>query len=120
MHRIRPVLATLLAAVLLLTLLSPHFGWEVAAADTIGASQSAGEGRGTAVTEADHGCDDTADRHHHHCCAGHQFSHTPAQVSAAPDWFPALIRQRALPGDSDDFRSFIPSGLDRPPTQVSV
>lgn len=111
MHRLRSLLSTLLTVVMLLTLISPGFGWEAAAPGDRAVHASGTEGP----------CDDGAggaDAHHHdhHGCAGHQFSHTPAQLSSVPDWLPAPVFSRAARDAAAGFRSYIPPGLDRPPS----
>lgn len=116
---VRSRLAALLASILLLTLASPHFGWEaVAGASTAGDHAIAGAPH----VEAFHACDVGGDdglagdpAHHHHGCAAHQLSHIPAQPSAQLAWHPDFTRQRAALAGGAGFHSFIPSGPDRPP-----
>lgn len=116
----RSLVASLLTGVLLLTLVSPHFSWEAVVGGVAGGQHAVADGTGDSVF---HGCDDDAadpEAHHHHGCAGHQFSHTPVQLGASLAWQPELTRQRATTRRSSDFHSFIPPGLDRPPTQAAV
>ncbi|WP_018410683.1 hypothetical protein [Methyloversatilis thermotolerans] len=117
MRRLPPILSSLLAAVLLVTLLSPHFGWEMVA------EQLEGHGLHAALDAHGHEaspappCAGTADdESHHHGCAAHQFSHIPGHLMAASTWSPALTRERVASADRTDFRSFFPPRLDRPPT----
>jgi hypothetical protein len=117
---LRSLVASLLAGVLLLTLVSPHFGWEAVVGGVAGGQHAVADGTGDSVF---HGCDDDAadpEAHHHHGCAGHQFSHTPVQVSALLAWQPDLSSQRGVLPPGAGFHSFIPPGLDRPPTQATV
>jgi hypothetical protein len=122
MLRCRALLASFLAGILLVTLLSPHFGWERAAVHTVPAEHRA------SALDAQHACDDgtrgmegAADGGdaHHHGCAGHQFSHTPAQASASLAWVPALTRLRAACPECAGFHSFIPAGPERPPSRAA-
>lgn len=114
MLRFSAFLSSLLVAVLLVTLLSPHFGWEMVAEQLEGHAAFAGHGDEVA-TEAR--CAETGDeRSHHHGCAAHQFSHIPGHLLAVSTWSPALTRERVASADRTDFRSFFPPRLDRPPT----
>jgi hypothetical protein len=121
MRRAQSILSALLVAVLLTTLLSPHFGWEMVA------EQLEGHGVSTALAahyNADAAappCADTGDAgSHHHGCAAHQFSHIPGHLLVAHTWLPALTRERVAAIDSTDFRSFFPPGLDRPPMRRDI
>ncbi|MBL8476858.1 MAG: hypothetical protein JNK71_12420, partial [Methyloversatilis sp.] len=99
---IRSLLASLLAGILLLTLISPHFGWEAAAGNLSGSAHVAAQDAGG---DPFHGCEEDvsdADGHHNHGCAGDQFSHIPVQVSAPLGWHPELTRQRIAMRRSSD------------------
>jgi ABC-type nickel/cobalt efflux system permease component RcnA len=73
-------ISRLLLLVLGLTVLSPHFGWEVMAAnvhhDLDGAGLVLGESH-------DHGDSHPLNDHHdEHACGGHMFNHMPVQLSS--------------------------------------
>lgn len=112
---VRPTLQRLslwLLVTLLVTLLSPHFGWEMT---TGGRAHDAVAMHDVAGTDCDRHDADEHGAHHHHGCAGHQFSHSPAQASAPPELSlasaAAILRGTAVSA----FSSHIPPGLDRPP-----
>ena len=109
-----------LVVVMLLTVLSPKFGWEsvsAAEAHVLAAGMVHDEAPGH---EAQGDChehdalmnDDTGD---HHCCPGHVLGHLFGGVGATPG-LPPASKDSALPSSrSAHFSSRIPDGLERPP-----
>jgi hypothetical protein len=103
---------------LLITLLSPHVGWEMvrsgSALDHVASGASA-------VLPAGHQLDDGhghEEQHAHHVCAGHQLSHSPAQLGCSPS-VPLIEADESVVAAADiAFSSHIPPGLDRPPTRL--
>ncbi len=113
MYRLRAFISSLLAVAMLLTLISPGFGWEASAPADMAARAGIDEAGGPCELGAG---EHDAHHHDHHGCAGHQFSHTPMQITASLDWMPETVRSRAHGHADAGFRSFIPSGLFRPPS----
>lgn len=119
MQQVRSFFAAFLVGILMVTLLSPHFGWEVVASESE-LGHALGDQHKTMAADWDTkyssiGGEEPHATDHHHGCAGHQFSHTPAQASASHAWHPAPTSQAALPSAAISFQSFIPPGLYRPP-----
>lgn len=118
MQQIRSLFAAFLVGVLVVTLLNPHFGWEVVASDSEFGHASGGQQMTALDCDIEHASfegEESTGAAHHHGCAGHQFSHTPAQASASHAWHTVPTRQTVLPGAAIGFQSFIPTGLYRPP-----
>jgi len=119
------LIARLLLLVMLSTVFSPSFGWEMV--DAVSPHE-----HGTAVVVEDHsGHDDHADHaslaahdehaaaacddQDHHCCPGHVIGHLLGGLGAAGLAVMALADSFALDGHADRFASRIPEGLERPP-----
>ena len=114
------VVLRFLVVVLLLTVLSPKFGWE-----SVGAVASHAHAA-EAVVQADHegmaDChehmgdqDGVAEMGDHHCCPGHVLGHLLGGVGGGLS-LPAVGHDAALPLARDDrFSSCVPEGLERPP-----
>ncbi len=114
------VVLRFLVVVLLLTVLSPKFGWE-----SVGAVASHAHAAEAAV-QADHegmaDChehkghqDGVADMGDHHCCPGHVLGHLLGGIGGGLH-LPAVADTSALlPARDDRFSSCVPEGLERPP-----
>jgi hypothetical protein len=111
MHRTL-FLSRLLLLILGLTVLSPHFGWEVMASDV----HHDPDGAGLVLVDAhEHEHNPPYDHHDEHACGGHMFSHMPTQVSS-PAAAVVMRGCNAYSADAgQDFASRDPDSLDRPP-----
>ncbi len=115
------LISRLLLLVMLSTVFSPSFGWELldATAPHEHGALSAGDdehsghdGHATAAVHDDQAaCDDQA----HHCCPGHILGHLPGGLTASGLAVMAMTDSFALDGQADRFASRIPDGLERPP-----
>lgn len=139
------LLVRYLIVVMLLTVLSPKFGWEsigASVAHAHAAEQHAADSGAVAMAEADchehhahhapamqdqpaAALDDAAsadwltaadaDMGDHHCCPGHVIGHLLGGLSAGVA-LPSLSSLALLrPAGMDRFSSRIPDGLERPP-----
>lgn len=112
-----------LVMVMLLTVLSPKFGWESASAAEAHVHAAAvahesveGDCHEHLAVEDVTLADDMGD---HHCCPGHVLSHLLGGVGFSTD-FPALGKASALPGSrAVVFSSRVPEGLERPPRSAA-
>ena len=121
------LIARLLLLVLLSTVFSPGFGWELvdAAAPhehgalSVGFDEHSGhDGHVSIIAHDDQlACDDPAacDDQDHHRCPGHILGHLPAGLAASGLAVMATADSFALDGQADRFASRIPDGLERPP-----
>lgn len=109
-----------LVMVMLLTVLSPKFGWESASAAEAHVHAAGMAHDETLGHDAPGDChehdaalsDDVGD---HHCCPGHVLGHLFGGVGATPG-LPPASKDSALPSSrSVHFSSRIPDGLERPP-----
>ena len=142
MSAFRTLIARWLLAVMLATVFSPSFGWELvdgavphahSEQAAVGdehpadhhahgvASASASTHDATAAHAGDDcaGCADMAvadcSDPQHHCCPGHVLGHLPASLRAVGVAVLALNDSFALDGAAARFSSRIPEGLERPP-----
>lgn len=132
MSAFRTTLARCLLAVMLLTVFSPGFGWELVEGVAPHAHPVAAEmhehdghmahdvmpGDSHAADECS-GCDvlvaGDCGEQLHHCCPGHVLGHLPGSFYAASVAFAAPGNAFALDGAASRFSSRIPEGLERPP-----
>ena len=118
------VVLRFLVVVMLLTVLSPKFGWEsVSAAEThvhaVEAMAHAGHELAADCPSHALGHEGMSDAGDHHCCPGHVLGHLLGGVG---DGFslPAMATSSALlPGGEDRFSSRTPEGLERPPRSAA-
>lgn len=114
------VVLRFLVMVMLLTVLSPKFGWE-----SVSAAQAHIHTAGVAYDEmAGHETHDGCHQHDaavnddmgdHHCCPGHVLGHLLGGVGASAD-LPQASKDSMLPnGREVHFSSRPPEGLERPP-----
>ena len=109
-----------LVMVMLLTVLSPKFGWEsVSAAQAhvhtarVAYDEKAGHETHGGCHQHDAAVND--DMGDHHCCPGHVLGHLPGGVGTAPG-LPQAGKSAVLPSDhAVRFSSRTPEGLERPP-----
>lgn len=107
------LISRLLLLIVSLTVLSPHFAWEVMAADAHHATHGA-----SLVLSEPHEHEDghpRLDHHDGHACGGHMFSHMPAQVSASlpPQLVP--LRDTYDAAAATAYPSRHPDSVERPP-----
>ncbi len=119
MRRALRSIAHLLVVILLLTVLSPSFAWEVTAGNSAhGDDAVAIDGRGDA---GDHGSQanghhrDENTHHHHHGCAGHFLGHLPGHLGEAFAFAMLDPDRSGFPESPAGFSSPFPDRLDRPP-----
>jgi hypothetical protein len=140
MSALRTLIARWLLAVMLATVFSPSFGWElVEGAVPHAHSEQAADGEEHHADHHDHGLASTsmhaANALHaaddcsgcgdltagdcsdgqHHCCPGHVLGHLPASLRAVGVFVLALNDSFALDGAAARFSTRIPEGLERPP-----
>ncbi len=140
MSAFRTLIARWLLAVMLATVFSPSFGWELvdgavphahpaqaADADDHHADHHAHMGAAAATHDAaaGHAADDCAgcgdlasgecSDMQHHCCPGHVLGHLPASLRAVGVFVLAMNDSFALDGAAARFSTRIPEGLERPP-----
>lgn len=125
------VVLRFLVVVMLLTVLSPKFGWDslgAMSAHVHAAGMSAdGERRGGQDAAHDHGHETMADCHghrrsgaevdsgDHHCCPGHVLGHLLGGLGAQIG-VPSIVPAAVMPeGIAKRYSSRIPEGLERPP-----
>lgn len=128
------LITRLLLLVMLSTVFSPSFGWEIVdgvaphehgVASAGGEEHSGSDGHGMHAAVAGHddqaGCDQAAcdqaacDEQDHHCCPGHILGHLPGGLGASGMAVMAMADSFALDGHADRFASRVPEGLERPP-----
>lgn len=118
MRRAQRSIAHLLAAILLMTVLSPSFAWEAAAGksahgdDTI-AIDGNRDARGHDSQAGNHHRDE--DTHDHHGCPGHLLGHLPGHLGEAFDFAMLDPDRDGFPESRTGFPSPFPDRLDRPP-----
>jgi len=119
MRRAQRSIAHLLVAILLMTVLSPSFAWEVTAGnsahgdDTVaidGSGDACGHDSQTGGYNRD---EDT--HHHHHGCAGHLLGHLPGHLGEAFAFAVLDPDRHDFPESRAGFPSPFPDRLDRPP-----
>lgn len=109
-----------LVMVMLLTVLSPKFGWEsVSAAEahahTAGMVHDEMPGQAAHGDCHEHDASVNDDMGDHHCCPGHVLGHLLGGVGASAD-LPQASKDSMLPnGREVHFSSRTPEGLERPP-----
>lgn len=109
-----------LVMVMLLTVLSPKFGWEsVSAAEahahTAGLAHDEMPGHQAHGDCHEHDAAMNDDMGDHHCCPGHVLGHLLGGVGTTPG-LPQAGKGPALPSDhAVRFSSRTPEGLERPP-----
>jgi hypothetical protein len=117
MRRAQRSIAHLLAAILLMTVLSPSFAWEAAAGasahgdDTVAIDASGDDHHSQAG--GDQRDDDS--HHHHHGCAGHSLGHLPGHLGEAFDFAMLDPDRDGFPESRAGLSSPFPDRLDRPP-----
>jgi len=109
------LITRLLLLVMLSTVFSPSFGWEIVdgvAPHEHGVSSAGGEehsGHDMHAAVAGH------DEQDHHCCPGHILGHLPGGLGASGLAVMVTADSFALDGHADRFASRVPEGLERPP-----
>ena len=116
MHPVLRIIASLLLAVLLTTVLTPSFGWEASAGQgahghDIVALADAGDAHDS--RDGDHRGDENA--HHHHGCAGHMFSHLLAHFGDVAAFTPPDLDSVVPAEPGHAVPQGFPERLDRPP-----
>lgn len=115
------LIARLLLLVMLSTVFSPSFGWEMVDAasphehgvSSVGVDEHAGhEGHGALAVHDDQAACDDQD---HHCCPGHILGHLPGSLGGSGLAVMVTADSFALYGHADRFASRVPEGLERPP-----
>ena len=107
-----------LLLVVMLTFLSPHFGWEVMAAD---AHHDPVSGAVTMIDAHDHEAGNSGlDHHDEHACGGHMFSHLRVQASASAGSHFAAAPQAFVAADPAMPPSHHPDLPDRPPRHTAL
>ncbi len=119
MRRALRSIAHFLVAILLATVLSPSFAWEVTAGDSahgdvIVAAEVSGDAHAQDSDAASHH-DDSDSHHHHHGCAGHLLGHLPMHFSEAHTFAMLDAVRDGFSEPAADFTSPFPDRLDRPP-----
>lgn len=119
MRRSLRSIARFLVAILLVTVLSPSFAWEVTAGDSahenvIVTPDGGGDAHDQDSEAASHHSDDDS-HHHHHGCAGHSFGHLPGHIAEASTFAILDTVRGGFPELAADFPSPFPDRLDRPP-----
>lgn len=134
MYALRTSIARWLLAVMLATVFSPSFGWELvdgavphahqaSLAEAVGdhadhhghlAATLPAHDHDAPAADACPGCGDCPDPQHS-CCPGHVLGHLPASLHAQGVFVLALGDSFALDGAARRFSSRIPEGLERPP-----
>lgn len=139
MFALRTFLARWLLAIMLATVFSPSFGWELvdgalphahpaAAGEDLHAhgqspadhEEASAHSQGTNECNGCTGpvaaaCDDIQ----HHCCPGHVLGHLPASLGAHAVFVLTPASSLARIGQSARFSSRVPEGLERPPRPVA-
>lgn len=112
------LIARLLLLVMLSTVFSPSFGWEMVDAAAphehgmVSYESAVHSGHdGHAPLAAQDDCDDQD----HHGCAGHILGHLPGGLGASGMAVMVTADSFALDGHADRFASRVPEGLERPP-----
>lgn len=112
------MLSRWLLLIVSLTILSPHFAWEVMAAD---AHHDPATGALTMLDAHDHSNRNSGlDHHDEHACGGHMFSHLPAQASANVEVFIDLSHAAAVARDAAPHPSHQPDLPDRPQRRAAL
>lgn len=118
------LIARLLLLVMLSTVFSPSFGWEMvdAAAPhehgalSVGVEEHSGhDGHSGHAAVAAHDDQAACDDQDHHCCPGHVLGHLPGGLGTSGLAVMATADSFALDGHADRFASRVPDGLERPP-----
>lgn len=108
----------LLLVVMLMTVLSPKFGWDAVSAVV---PHAHAEEAAHAMADADPDCHGHHDSYDGvpegggHCCPGHVLGHLPGSVSGIAMLHPVVAGAFAGAGADTRFSSRIPEGLERPP-----
>lgn len=118
------LITRLLLLVMLSTVFSPSFGWEIVdgvAPHEHGVSSAGGEehsghdGHDMHAAVAGHDEQVACDEQDHHCCPGHILGHLPGGLGASGLAVMVTADSFALDGHADRFASRVPEGLERPP-----
>ncbi len=124
MFSVRRFLSRCLLAVMLATVFSPSFGWELVGG--MGAGQAVVQGADEppchhAAPPEDEGCAGCPEHASpggewlHHCCPGHVLGHLPASFPSFPVLGLVSAAERLPAGVATRFTSHVPEGLERPP-----
>jgi len=118
--RVRSVLAYLMLAVRLATVLAPGYAWEAAAADAHhedGSGPAEVQCAGESATPVPGGASERSGEEHHglHGCPGHVLGHLVCAPDAPHQCAARVPHDRAVAGAAADSPSRFPEALDRPP-----
>ncbi len=107
-----------LLLIVTLTILSPHFAWEVMAAD---AHHDPVTGAVTMFDTHEHPNGNSGlDHHDEHACGGHMFSHLPVQASATATSLVGASSEALAVADAAPLPSHHPELPDRPPRRAAL
>lgn len=118
MRRATKLIASILASVLLATVLAPSFGWDATAGADTHDQQATGLGDSCAVhdrIDSVPNSDRDAGDSHHHACAAHMFGHLVADVVAIADFSPPESGSGRLAEPPPAALAAFPERLYRPP-----
>ena len=105
-----------LLAVMLVTVLSPGFGWAAVEGSLPHEHAVHAHADAASVGVHDHcDADEPVADSAQHCCPGHVLGHLLAGLGGEISWLPKREAMRAVDRDNSRFSTRIPEGLERPP-----